>query len=201
MFWRKVQRSATRSASPQCQENAWLHAPAIRAEESAKNLSRHEPEGHRPRYSAKQPRESEVGGVNAPLRSTCHGRLVKNRFCSWRCHCYENEIPNPVPTSVDRYALRALVFAQGQQPGECWLCEADQRAEVRRRTEVTSSRRWLSVSRRTCVLQCSDGGATPGCDATWSLQARRQTRRRATANCDSSHQRSVNATRNRPYCK
>ena len=33
------------------------------------------------------------------------------------------------------------------------------------------------------VLQCSDGGTTPGCDATCSLQARRQTRRRATANC------------------
>ena len=46
-----------------------------------------------------------------------------------------------------------------------------------------SPRRWLPVSRRKCVLQCSDGSSTPGCDATYSLQARRQTRRRATANC------------------
>ena len=94
-------------------------------------------------------------------------------------------------TWVDRYALCALVYAQGQQPGECWLCEADERAEVRRRTEVTSRHRWLSVLRRECVLQSSDGSATPRCDATYSFQARRQTRRRATANCDSPHQRGV----------
>ena len=105
-----------------------------------------------------------------------------------------SDVGGPIRTACSRKCAR-------QQPGECWLCEADPRAEVRRRTEVTSRRRWLSASRRRCVLQCSDGGATPGCDATWSLQARRQTRRRATANCDSPHQRSVNATRNRPYCK
>ena len=47
----------------------------------------------------------------------------------------------------------------------------------------------MSVSRRKCVLQCSNGSTTPGCDATYSLQARRQTRRRATANCDTPHQK------------
>ena len=59
----------------------------------------------------------------------------------------------------------------------------------------------MSVSRRKCVLQCSDGSTTPGCDATHSLQARRQTTRRATANCDSPHQGSVDATWKRPHCK
>ena len=59
----------------------------------------------------------------------------------------------------------------------------------------------VSVSRQKCVLQCSDGSTTPRCDATHLLQARRQITRRATANCDSPHQRSVDATRNRPYCK
>ena len=59
----------------------------------------------------------------------------------------------------------------------------------------------VSVSRRKCVLQCSDRSTTPGCDATHSLQARRQITRRATANWDSPHQKSVDATRNRPYCK
>ena len=116
-----------------------------------------------------------------------HGILVKNSFCTWRCQRGDNENTSPVPQYLDRHALRSLVFAQRQQPRECWLCEADQRAEVTRRTEVTSRRRWLSVSHRKCVLQCPDCKTTPGCDATHSLQARRQITRRATATCDTPH--------------
>ena len=96
---------------------------------------------------------------------------------------------------VDRYGVLSYT-RKGSS-----LENADQRAEVRRRTDVTSRRRWLSVSRGIFVLQCSDGGATPRCDATHSLQARRQITRRATANCDSPHQGSVDATWKRPHCK
>ena len=44
----------------------------------------------------------------------------------------------------------------------------------------------MSVSRPN-VLQCSDGSTTKGCDATYSLQARRRAKRRETANCNTHH--------------
>ena len=116
-------------------------------------------EHHRPRYPSNNLSGAKWEVVNAPLRSTCHGRMVKNRFCSWRCHCYENEIPNPVPTWVDRYGLRVLAYAQGQHPENAGSVKL---INVLKLDVVTSCRRWLSVSRRICVLQCSDGSATPG---------------------------------------
>ena len=44
-------------------------------------------------------------------------------------------------TCADRYALRALVHAQGQQIGECWPCKAEPRAKFCRRRDVKSRRR------------------------------------------------------------
>ena len=69
-------------------------------------------------------------------------------------------------TWVDRYALRALENAQRQQPEECWLCEADQRAEVRRRTGVSIAPqvcppmlRWQHHARMRCHTFAS--GSSP----------------------------------------
>ena len=144
-----MQRSATRVLRRDAKRDAWLNARAIQVQESAKNPSRHglniiarvtlqttsrERSGkckctngvHIPRKTG----EEQVLLLTVP---TLRQRKKRIQFCS---------------TWVDRYALRALEYAQGQQPRECWLCEADQPAEVRRRTDVTSRRRWLSVSRR-----------------------------------------------------
>ena len=78
---------------------------------------------------------------------------------------------------MDRYALRALVFTQRQQPEECRLCEADQRAELRRRTGVSLAPQvcppMLRWRRRHTRMRCHifASGSSPD----------------KTANCDTPH--------------
>ena len=188
-----MQRSAKRGASPRCQKDAWLHAPAIQVRESAKNPSRH--------------------GLNiivrVPLQTTSRER-------SGRCKC-TNDVHMPRKTGEEQLLLltvptlrqrkKRIQFRSTWTDTHCvlWKTRKGSSLENAGSVKLTNVLKLdvaqMSVSRRKCVLQCSDGSTTPGCDATYSLQARRQTRRRATANCDTPHQKSVDATRNRPYCK
>ena len=181
-------------ASPRCQEDEWLHAPAIQVRESAKNPSRH--------------------GVKiiarVPVQTTSRER-------SGRCKC-TNDVHMPRKTGEEQLLHLAVPTLRQRNcesssavPGwtntHCVLSfsrkgsSPKDAGSVKLINVLKLDVAQVSVTRRKCVLQCSDGSTTPGCDATHSLQARRQTRRRATANCDSPLQRCVDATRNRPHCK
>ena len=181
-----MQRSAKRGAPPRCQEDAWLHAPATQVQESAKNPSRH--------------------GVNIIARVPLH---TTSRERSGRCKCtHDVHMPRKtgeeqllhlaVPTLRQR-TCKSSSAVPGWTDTHCVLWKTRKGSSPENAGSVKlinvlkldvaqmSCRRWLSVSRPKSVLQCSDGSTTPGCDVTHSLQARRQTTRRATANCDTPH--------------
>ena len=155
MFWRKVQRSATRVLRPRCKRDAWLNAPAIQVQESAKNPSRH--------------------GLNIIARVTLQ-TISPER--SGRCKC-TNGVHMPRKNGEEQVLLLAVPLLRKRNPESssyvggpirtaCSRIRARAAAgsvkliNVLKLDVVTSRRRWLSVSRRICVLQSSDGGATPG---------------------------------------
>ena len=193
-------RDSLKDQKRDVKHDAWLLAPAIRVQESAKNPSRHELKDIARVVLQTQKRKKKKNQRKVERRKASSSERSARGTWTHQVHMTRK-------TGEDQLLVQAVPMLQQRKtrkPGpQClggpirtacsrararaaarrgWLCTANQHAKVRRRRDINSRRRWLLLAPQ-IGRQCADGSAAPGYDATNSLQAHRQTPRRAGGNC------------------